>query len=68
MSGAFINNKQSRDLMKQLDIFFESKIDFPRMVVGNKQAIETLINEEALLLTNFLRIDRRTWIPKITQE
>jgi transposase-like protein len=28
--------------------------------------IETLLNEEALLLTSYLRDERKTWIPRIT--
>jgi len=33
---------------------------------GKRQRIETLINEEALLLAKFLRNERKTWIPRIT--
>jgi hypothetical protein len=33
--------------------------------VGKKQNIDTLINEEALLLAKFLRHEHGTWIPKI---
>jgi hypothetical protein len=47
---ARMNDEQTRDLMRQLDKFFESYIEIPRMQVGKKQTIETLINEEALLL------------------
>jgi hypothetical protein len=32
---------------------------------GKRQRIETLINEEALLLAKFLRDERKTWIPRI---
>ena len=31
----------------------------------NKQEIETLINEEAMLLGMYLRDERRDWIPRI---
>jgi len=33
--------------------------------VGKRQTVETLINEEALLLAKFLRDERKTWIPRI---
>jgi len=33
--------------------------------VGKRQTIETLINEEALLLAKFLRDERKTWTPRI---
>jgi len=32
---------------------------------GEKQEIETLINEEALLFAKFLRNERQTWKPRI---
>lgn len=36
-----------------------------RIRVGKKQTIESLINEEALLLAKFLRGERRIWTPRI---
>jgi hypothetical protein len=51
--------------MNSLEGFFETTIDIPRIKVGNKQTIETLINEEALLFAKFLRNERKTWIPRI---
>jgi len=41
-------------------------VDIPRIKVGKKQTVETLINEEALLFARFLRGKRVTWIPCIT--
>jgi hypothetical protein len=35
------------------------------MKVGSKQEIETLINEEALLLAKYLRNERTEWAPRI---
>jgi len=35
---------------------FESMVNIPRMKVGERQTIETLINEEALLFARYLRI------------
>ena len=40
--------------MKQLGKFFKSIVDIPRMSVGKKQTIETLIKEEALMFAHFL--------------
>ena len=62
----YLNNKLTRDLMKKLEMFFESKVEIPRIKVGKKQTIETLINEEALLLARFLRDERKTWNSRIT--
>jgi len=51
--------------MKQLYRYFEFKVEVPRIRVGKRQTIETLINEEALLLAKFLRDERETWTPRI---
>jgi len=52
--------------MKLLNAFFESKVDIPRIRIGNRQTIGTLINEEAYLFAKFLRNERKTWTPRIT--
>jgi hypothetical protein len=52
--------------MKQLDKFFESLVDVPRIRVGVKQTIETLINEEALLLAKFIRNVHNKGLSRIT--
>ena len=61
----YLNDLQTRDLMKQLYRYFESKVDVPRIRVGKRQTIETLVSEEALLLGKFLRDEWKTWIPRI---
>jgi len=40
-------------------------VEVPRIRVGKKQTIETLINEEAFLLAKFLRDERENWTPRI---
>lgn len=50
--------------MNKLNEFFES-YKVPRIRVGEKQTIETVINEEALLLAKFLRYECSTWLPRI---
>ena len=52
-------------MMKVLDTFFESKVEIPRIRHGKKQRIETLINEEALLLAKYLRDEKSSWIPRL---
>lgn len=42
-------------MMKNLEKYFESKIEVPLIRHRKKQKIETLINEEALMLAKFLR-------------
>lgn len=51
--------------MNSLEGFFETTIDIPRIKVGNKQTLETLINEEALLFAKFLRKENKDWTPRI---
>jgi len=51
--------------MKNLNAYFESKVEIPRIKHGNRQTLETLINEEALLFAKYLRNERETWNPRI---
>jgi hypothetical protein len=50
-----------------LNGFFESKIEIPRINVGESQTIETLINEEVLLLAKLLRNEGKIWHPRIAK-
>jgi hypothetical protein len=51
--------------MKQLNAFFEVTVEVPRIRIGGRQAIETLINEEALLFAKYLRNEKKDWMPRI---
>jgi len=51
--------------MKELSCLFESTIDIPRIKIGKKQTLETLINEEALLFAKSLIDKKSIWIPRI---
>ena len=61
----YLNNRLTRDLIKKLELLFESTVEVPRIKVGKKHSFETLINEEALLLAKFLRNERKEWKPRI---
>jgi CRISPR-associated endonuclease Cas1 len=61
----YLNEIQTGDLMKSLNEYFESTVSISRIKVGKKQSIETLINEEGLLLAKYLRNEVRTWNPRI---
>jgi hypothetical protein len=41
-------------------------VETPRIRHGKKQTLDTLINEESLLLAKFLRNERKEWNPRIT--
>ena len=61
-----MNDIQTRDLTRKLNEFFESTVEIPRIRVGKQQTVETLINEEAMLMAKHLRDEMQTWIPRIT--
>jgi CRISPR-associated protein Cas1 len=62
----YLNDVETRDFSVKLNQFFEGTVEVPRIKVGDRQTIETLINEEALLLAQFLRIEKKEWIPRIS--
>jgi CRISPR-associated protein Cas1 len=62
----YLNKALAKDMMKRLNSFFESIVEIPRVKHGNKQTVETLINEEAFLLAQYLRNEKQTWIPRIS--
>jgi len=51
--------------MEKLNRFFQTVVEIPRIMRGEKQELETLINEEALLFAKYLRDERDNWIPRI---
>jgi hypothetical protein len=51
--------------MKMLNEHFLTKVEVPRVRMGKKQEIETLMNEEALLFASYLRNEKRAWVPRI---
>jgi CRISPR-associated protein Cas1 len=61
----YLNDLDSKNLMRQLNQLFETEVEIPRIRYGKKQTLETLINEEALLLAKFLRYERKEWSPRI---
>ena len=61
----YLNKEKTEELTKRFNAFFRSKVDIPRIKVGNKQEIETLINEETFLFAKYLRKEIKEWIPRI---
>jgi len=57
---------ETKDFTAKLNNYFETTVEIPRMKVGKRQTIETLINEEALLLAKYLRNEKKDWIPRTT--
>jgi len=64
LRDAMHSGSKTRDLLSRLDAFFESTVEIPRIRAGRRQTVETLINEEALLLATSLRDEQETWNPR----
>lgn len=61
----YLNETMTNEFIKKLNVYFESKVEIPRIKVGKRQKLETLIDEEALLLAKYLRNERKSWEPRI---
>ncbi len=58
---------ETDSLAGDLNAFFDRMVDVERIKVGNRQTIDTLIGEEALLFAKYLRRERRAWIPRLPE-
>jgi len=56
---------ETDSLAEDLNGLFGRIVDIPRIKHGNKQTIDTLINEEVLLLARYLRNELEDWKPRI---
>jgi hypothetical protein len=63
----YLNNSETNELLRELNKFFEVKVEVNRIRNGEHQTIETLINEEALLFAKYLRQEIYIWNPKIVK-
>ena len=63
----YLNDSQTQELVKGLNQYFQSEVRVPRIRMGEKQELETLISEEALLFALFLRNERQSWKPRIVE-
>ena len=61
----YLKEDKNRAFLKELNDYFESTVEVPRIRRGRKQKIETLINEEALMIARYLREEIPTWNPRI---
>ncbi|MFC1803279.1 CRISPR-associated endonuclease Cas1 [Thermoproteota archaeon] len=61
----YLNAVKTRVMMRELNDYFDSKIELPLIRHGKRQRIETLINEEALLLAKYIRKEIAEWTPRI---
>lgn len=63
----YLNDLQTRGLVKCLKQYFQSEMKIPRIRMGNEQETETPISEEALLLAVFLRNGKPSWRPRVPE-
>ena len=61
----YLSKTLAREFMTRLNTFLESKVEVPRVKRGKRQEIESLLNEEALLLAKHLRDERSEWVPRV---
>lgn len=61
----YLNETLTNEFIKRLNAYFEMMVEIPRIKVGKRQKLETLIDEEALLLAKYLRDERKSWVPRI---
>jgi CRISPR-associated protein Cas1 len=64
----YLNDAKTRKMMRELQDYFETKIEVPLIRHGKRQLVETLINEEALLLAKYVRSEINNWTPRIAFE
>jgi len=55
---------ETDSLAEDLNAFFDRAVDVERIKVGNRQTIDTLISEEALLFAKWLRQKNEIWLPR----
>jgi len=56
---------ETDSLADGLNSLFNREVEIPRIRHGKKQTLDTLINEEALLLAKYFRNEIREWNPRI---
>lgn len=57
---------ETNELAEALRQFFSRVVEVPRIRIGRRQSLATLISEEALLLAKYLRDETKTWNPRMT--
>lgn len=61
----YLNDVETKDFTAKLNDYFETYVEIPRIKVGERQTIETLISEEALLFAKYLRNEKKDTLPRV---
>jgi len=63
----YLKESKTRDMIRKLYDYLETKVEIPRIKHGKNQSITTLINEESLLLASYIRGKNKSWKPRIAE-
>ena len=63
----YLSDDKTSSFMKGLEKRFLETVNVPRYRVGNKQRLESLISEEAMLFAKYLRDERKSWTPRLVE-
>ena len=61
----YLNDVETKDFSAKLNAYFENSMEIPRIKVGERQTMETLVSEEASLFAKYLRNERKEWLPRV---
>ena len=61
----YLKDSLTQEMVNKLFDYFQTKVYIPRVKRGKKQELETLINEEAFLISRYLRLKGESWVPRI---
>lgn len=61
----YLTDSETKNLLDELNLFFENMVKVKRIRNGEHQTLETLINEEALLFAKYLRNESKEWVPRL---
>jgi CRISPR-associated protein Cas1 len=61
----YLNDFETKNFTKKLNDFFKMIVEIPRIKVGERQTVETLINEEVFQFARYLRNEKIRWSPRL---
>jgi hypothetical protein len=63
----YLNDEKTNEFIKKLNTYFLTVFEIPRINIGKKQELESLISEGTSLFAIYLPCERPTWIPTIAE-
>jgi hypothetical protein len=57
--------EENSEFLRELNKFFENRVEVKRIRNGEHQTLDTLINEEAQLFAKYLTGEVKSWIPRV---